>query len=754
MPEDKPIRVALAGNPNAGKTTVFNALTGARQHVANYPGVTVEKRQGRRRHAGRPIDFVDLPGIYGLTAYTQEEVVARDFCLREAPDVVVDIVDASNLERNLYLTVQFMELAAPLVVVLNMSDVARDRGISIDAPMLSRLLGVPVLPMVATKGQGLDELLDAVIAAATHRPRPVEIHYGAEIDEQLAALEALLPADVPRSACPTVQMPETTRQEGAMPAPQACFAVPRRWLALKLLEGDALVTAQVIASYPSRLGQGGTQVPGEGLRPTPAPNASDPTADQLRAAVARAQSRLHAVLGDTSEILIADRRYGFISGACREAVRTTVELRHDLSDRIDGVVTHQLLGPLIFLAAMFAVFSFVFALGNPLKDQIAAGCDWLAAAVAGLWPAGSAGTEYPLRSLLVDGVIGGVGAVVSFLPNIMLLFLALAFLEDSGYLARAAFIMDRVMHRLGLHGKSFVPMLMGFGCSVPAILATRTLDTRRDRLTTMLVLPLMSCSARLPIYLMILPAFFPLRWQAPMLWLVYLAGIFAAVLLARLLRRTILRGETAEFVLEMPPYRMPTLRGVALHTWERSKSYVRKAGTVILFVSIIMWFLTSYPKPAPQDLAGLSPAESKSAAVAHSYAGRLGHAVAPAVRPLGFDWRITTALIPAFTAKEVFVSQMGIVFNLGEVNTRDKESVSPLTQQIRAHYPPLTGLCLILFCLMSSPCVATIAVTWRESGHIFWPALQLFGLSLLAYAVTFTVYQLGSALHLGTQLLR
>ena len=707
MPDEKLIRVALAGNPNAGKTTVFNALTGARQHVANYPGVTVEKRLGRRRHAGRLIEFVDLPGIYGLTAYTQEEVVARDYCLREAPDVVVDVVDASNLERNLYLTVQFMELQAPLLVVLNMSDVARDRGISIDAPRLSRLLGVPVLPLVATKGQGIPELLDAVIAAAAHRPQPVEVHYGAEIDDQLVALESLLP-------------------DGWHGRLRPCSEVPPRWQALKLLEGDALITAQIFAALPD---------------PTP-----------LRAALARAQSRLKSLLGDSSEILIADRRYGFISGACREAVRTTVELRHDLSDRIDGVVTHQLLGPLIFLAAMFAVFSFVFAIGNPLKDLIAAGCDHLAATVAALWPAGSAGADNPFRSLLVDGIIGGVGAVVSFLPNIMLLFLALAFLEDSGYLARAAFIMDRVMHRLGLHGKSFVPMLMGFGFSVPAILATRTLDTRRDRLTTMLVLPLMSCSARLPIYLMILPAFFPLRWQAPMLWLVYLTGILAAVVLARLLRRTILRGETAEFVLEMPPYRMPTLRSVTLHTWERSKSYVRKAGTVILLISILMWFLTSYPKPAPDDLPGLTPAESKSVAVAHSYAGQLGQALAPAVRPLGFDWRITTALIPAITAKEVFVSQMGIVFNLGEVSTRAPDSISPLTQQIRAHYTPLTGLCLILFCLLSSPCLATIAVTWRESGHIFWPALQLFGLALLAYAATFAVHQIGSLLHLGTQL--
>ncbi len=836
---DRPLVVALAGNPNAGKTTLFNALTGARQHVGNYPGVTVEKKEGACRHAGRRLRVVDLPGTYGLTAYSVEELVARDFLLDERPDVVVDIVDASNLERNLYLAVQLMELGVPLVLAFNMSDVAEARGIRFDLELLSRLLGAPIVPTVAHKGRGTDELLEAVLAVAGGDegvPHPHPVRYGPEIEPELAALTELVAAS---------DAADTDRH-------------PPRWLALKLLEADRDIRKRV----------------GD---------------EQVLAAARRSAKHLQSVCGDRPEILIADRRYGFISGACQEAVESTVEYRHTLSDRIDEVVTHRLIGIPIFLALMYAVFYLTFTLGDAPTGWIEELFHWAGGHIARLWPKAS---DSLLRSLIVDGIIGGVGGVVAFLPNILLLFLAIAALEDSGYMARAAFLMDRVMHKIGLHGKSFIPMLIGFGCSVPAILATRTLGSRRDRLTTMLVVPLMSCGARLPIYALLIPAFFPQAWQAPVLWAIYLIGIALAVGAAKLLRKTILRGESEAFVMELPPYRLPTFRGLLIHTWQRGWMYLRKAGTVILLISIVLWAMTAFPRSpsfaadvpeeagridervvagarrvaaeagldanavaaavrAERDLAAAARthwaheagyvearrrrretidrlteapegegvgaflgardrvlaargrfeeavrdvaaeagdirylalakarddalddarrsapdvfpavlrylddvrdpalarlrrlrAEHRARRLAHSTAGRVGHTLETVLAPLGFDWRIGTALIGALAAKEVFVAQMGIVFSVGE----GPRASAALRERLRVAYRPLVAFCIMLFCLIGTPCVATVAVTWRESGSWRWPLLQWAGLTVLAYVVTLIVYQVGSLL--------
>ena len=696
------LRVALAGNPNAGKTTLFNNLTGARQHVGNYPGVTVERKEGVRVHGGIRLEIVDLPGTYSLTAYTEDEIVARDFVIDAHPDVVVDIVDASNLERNLYLAVQLLELGVPMVVALNMSDMAAARGYAIDLEKLSALLGdVPLVPTVGHRSEGTRQLLDAIVAVGTgaHRVRRVPIAYGWEVDDEVEKLAALL-------------------------EPEANALAPREpaWVALKLVEGDARVRDRVRAQCAGAKGI-------------------------LEAAEASVR-HLEGVFGDSPETVIADRRYGFISGACQEAVRRTAESRHEMSDRIDALLTHPVLGLPIFLGLMYLVFWATFRLSEWPMRWLETGFGRLGAAVSGLWPAGSAGA---LESLLVDGVIGGVGGVIVFLPNILILFLAIAILEDSGYMARAAFIMDRWMHKIGLHGKSFIPMLIGFGCTVPAILATRVLESRRDRLTTMLVLPLMSCGARLPIYALLIPAFFAERLRAPVLWGIYLVGIVAAVGLAKLLRATLFRGEATPFVMELPPYRMPTIRSAAIHMWERGWMYLRKAGTLILAVSICMWALTSYPKPPADAAAGASEGARRAAELEYSIAGRIGQALEPVTRPLGFDWRINTAMVGAFAAKEVFVAQMGIVFSLGEEAADETEAAEPLRQRLRETYTPLQGVSVMLFCLLSLPCMATAVVMWSESGSAKWMLLQWGGLTVFAYTVCLLVYQVGRLAGLGTR---
>ena len=699
--------IALAGNPNSGKTTIFNALTGARQHVGNYPGVTVERKEGRCRHKNKEIQIVDLPGTYSLTAYSIEEAVTRNFIIDEHPDIVIDIVDASNLERNLYLALQLMEIGAPVVLAFNMSDVAHNRGIEFDLDRLSELLGGPIVSTVGHKGAGLNELLDVAIEevqAPGSRIRP-RLEYGREIEQERGRIAGLLAES---------KMDLDNREP--------------EWVALKLLENDAELQKRIVEPH-------------------------------IKEALEVSMKSIENTTGDPPEILIADHRYGYISGACQECVRSTVEKRHEISDKIDAIVTNRVLALPIFAFLMYAVFHLVFTLGAPPMDWLEALFGWMGGTIAGFWPQGS---ESVMKSLLVDGVIGGVGGVVIFLPNIIFLFLAIAILEDSGYMARAAFIMDRFMHKIGLHGKSFIPMLIGFGCSVPAIMATRTLENQRDRLTTMLVAPLMSCGARLPIYALIIPAFFPSQWHAPMLWLIYVIGIALAIILAKILRSTLFRGETEPFVMELPPYRMPTLKSVSLHMWERSWLYLKKAGTIILAVSIVLWALTSYPQKqtfdtdyetriaqaeqqGQQETATALEQQRQAEELSHTLAGRIGHGLKPVINPMGFDWRIGTALIGAFAAKEVFVAQLGIVYSLGET---EEESVS-LRDQLRSNYSPLVGFCIMLFCLISAPCMATIAVTRRESNSWKWALFQLGGLTVLAWTITTLVYQLGRAFGIG-----
>ncbi len=834
------LTLALAGNPNSGKTTLFNALTGEDLRTGNYAGVTVDLHRGSRTYKGRDLEIVDLPGTYNLTAYSLEERVVREYLLENQPDVVAAVVDSSNLERNLYLPVQLMELGVPLVLVFNMSDRAKAMGLEFDIARLSQLLGAPIVKTVGYKGEGVDDLLEAALAVGDRPEAPprVRIPYGPDLDEEIARIQNLI-------------------EQTNTPLP---YGVESRWGAIKLLENDGEMR-QIMQD---------TSVLTE---------------------LEKSSARIKTLTGDQPEIALADRRYGFISGACQEAVRLTVENRHDMSDKIDALLLSRALGLPIFLLTMYAVFYLTFKAGAIPMEWIESGFAWLSNTLSSFWPRGS---ESALRSLLIDGVIGGVGGVVVFMPSILILFVALAFLEDSGYMARAAFLMDNLMHRIGLHGKSFIPMLTGFGCSVPAILATRTLESRRDRLTTMMVIPLMSCGARLPIYTLIIPAFFPAKWQAPALWLIYVIGILLAILCIRLLRNTLLKGESLPFVMELPPYRIPTLKSLAHHAWLRGWLYVRKAGTVILGISVVLWALTSYPRntrsetdseaaatanrseyladvqnlntliglppdatvlreaveaelgkeaiqaqhyesepeyrmaeeafqqkikeletgsdgaalqrfrsaveivsqaraatTAPEDRTDttgqnlldnhlLSEAEASlkqndplvwQAATRFEYdmagpfrekeesrpmiqrgeqmrsslAGRIGSGLEVILKPLGFDWRIATALIGAFAAKEVFVAQLGIVFSLGDTDAESQK----LRERLRAEYSPLVGFCIMLFCLIGMPCVATVSATRIESGSWKWAALQMAGLTILAWIVTAVVYQTGHWLGIG-----
>lgn len=738
------LTIALAGNPNAGKTTIYNALTGARQHIGNYPGVTVEKKESMITYDNQQLKIIDLPGTYSLTAYSVEEVVARNVIINEKPDVVVDIIDSSNLERNLYLAVQLMELRIPLVFVFNMKDMAQEMGIKIDVKSLSNLFGVPIIETVGSKGDGVKTILEEAIKVAKNPEikYPV-ITYDKVIEKYVNSVEELI-----KKYSTNIENYNT------------------RWLAVKLLEGDK----DVMQTVPSPI-----------------------VAEEVK----RASVEIDEMLGDSPETAIASARYGFISGACQECVTTTVEARHNMSDAIDSVLVNRVLGIPIFLGLMYLVFQLTFTLGNPFMGWIEQFFGFLGEKASVLI------THDLLRSLIVDGIIGGVGGVIVFLPNIIFLFIAIAVLEASGYMARVAFIMDKVMHKIGLHGKSFIPFLIGFGCSVPAIMATRTLDNQRDRILTMLVTPFMSCGARLPIYLLIIPAFFD-KNQALVLWVVYLIGIIMAIVVAKILGLTVLKGESAPFVMELPPYRIPTLKGVLMQMWERSWLYLKKAGTIILFVSIVMWALTVFPlfpaekaaeyenklpeleqvvetKTAELEKTGyiimtdenmqqaeevnsklsneeLSKAEQLMAEIddanmqieqinndlaeaelENSAAGRIGKFIEPVLTPIGFDWKIGTALIGAFAAKEVFVAQMGIVYSLGEAG----EDSEALREKLRENYSALTGFAIMVFALLSAPCMATFAIVKRESNSWKWPILQFFGMTAIAYIITFIIYQAG-----------
>ena len=665
----KELIVGLAGNPNVGKTTVFNQLTGMRQHVGNWPGKTVERAEGSFKHGEYEYDVVDLPGNYALSAHSMEEIVSRDFIVDDDSDVIINVVDAANLERNLYLTVQMMELGANLVMALNMNDFAKKKDHIIDIKLMSELLGFPVVEVNAKTKGGLDELLTTVEkAAANPVDSSVKLSYGDELRQHLADLQAIIEQD------------------------KSLLDVPSIWTAIKLLEKDSIVIEKVQKSSMS---------------------------SKIMMEVDKVSKHLIDVFDEGAEEVIANARYAFIGGLMAEAVKRPDVEKESTTDKIDKIVTNRLLAPFIFLGIIFSMFHLTYTIGAPFQEMIDQGFSALAEAVAGY-----ISNEY-LASFICDGIIGGVGGVLTFLPIIILMFLFLSILEDCGYLARAAFTLDIVMHKLvGLHGKAFIPMILGFGCGVPAIMATRTMENESDRLLAMMLVPFMSCTARAPIYAIFVAAFFT-QHQALMVTLMYVIGIVVALLVAAILKRTLFKGMSAPFVMELPTYKIPSLKGVLLHTWDKVKGFLRKAGTIILVCSIVLWILSSFP-------LGVEYGSEQSVL------GMIGTFISPIFAPLGFGtWQAAVAIIAGLAAKEVVVSTFGTLAGMEE---DDEEGITSLIQET---FTPLSSFAFMVFTLLYIPCFAAIGAIKQETNGFKWPLIMC-GITLVtAYIVSFLVFQIG-----------
>ncbi|WP_407423992.1 ferrous iron transport protein B [Methanobrevibacter sp.] len=671
----KELIVGLAGNPNVGKTTVFNQLTGMRQHVGNWPGKTVERAEGSFKHGDYEYDIVDLPGNYALSAHSMEEIVSRDFIVDDDSDVIINVVDAANLERNLYLTVQMMELGANLVLALNMNDFAKKKDHIINIKLMSELLGFPVIEVNAKNKDGFDELLTTVEkAAANPIDSSAKLSYGDELREHLSDLQALIEQD------------------------KSLLDVPSIWTAIKLLEKDSIVIQKVQQSSMS---------------------------SKIMMEVDKVSKHLIDIFDEGAEEVIANARYAFISGLMKEAVQRPAVEKETTTDKIDKIVTNRLLAPFIFLGIMFLMFHLTYTISAPFQGMIDDGFIYLAESVAGFIP-----NEY-LASFICDGIIGGVGGVLVFLPIIVLMFLFLSILEDCGYLARAAFTLDIVMHKLvGLHGKAFIPMILGFGCGVPAIMATRTMENESDRLLAMMLVPFMSCTARAPIYAIFVAAFFPEN-QALMVTLMYVIGVVVALLVAAILKRTIFKGMSAPFVMELPTYKVPSVKGVLLHTWEKVKGFLRKAGTIILVCSIVLWILSTFP-------LGVEYGSQQSVL------GMIGGFIAPIFAPLGFGtWQAAVAIIAGLAAKEVVVATFGTLAGMEE---DDEEGITSL---IHDTFTPLSSFSFMVFTLLYIPCFAAIGAIKQETNGFKWPLIMC-GITLVtAYIVSFLIFQVGGLMGFG-----
>jgi len=667
------IVAALTGNPNSGKTTVFNNLTGARQHVGNWPGVTVEKKEGISKYNSREFKVVDLPGTYSITAYSLEEMIVRKFISQEKPDVVVNIADASNLERNLYLFSQILELGSPAILVINMMDEATEKGIQIDIGLLSTLLGCPVVPMVAVKNRGTQELKKTILESADRSLhfREIRLNYGTEIEEEIEKIEAVLKKECEGSS---ILDKYTTR-----------------WFAIKALEGDDDILQELTKEF------------GE----------DSPIFKQIESSTRHIES----IYKQDIESVIVDFRYGFISGIAREAIIRERKEYISKSDKIDNILTNRILGFPFFALFMWLMFFFTFFLGKYPMKLIENLVGYAADGVSRLMT-----SPAWLKSLLVDGVIGGVGSVLVFVPQIFIMFLFISIIEDTGYMARAAFIMDRIMHWLGLHGKSFIPMIMGFGCNVPAVMATRTLESEKDRKLTILINPLVSCTARLPVYALFTAAFFAAN-QGTVTFSIYMLGMVLAVVMAKIFRKFLFPGESEPFVMELPPYRWPTLKSTFVHMWERGSMFLKKAGTIILAGSVIMWTLAYMPPGVRYGSA-------------ESLAGRIGHFLEPLVKPLGFDWKAAVALIFGFVAKEIVVSTYGTLFGVGE----DRAAI---ISRLQGNFTPASAYAFMAFTLLYTPCLATVAVIRKETGSWKWAAFAVFYQLVLAWVIAFLIYRIG-----------
>ena len=711
------INVALVGNPNCGKTSLFNIASGAHEHVGNYSGVTVDAKEGFFDFQGYHFRIVDLPGTYSLSAYTPEEIYVRKHIIDETPDVIINVVDASNLERNFYLTTQLIDMNVRMVIALNMYDELEASGNKLDYLKLSQLFGVPMVPTVCRKGEGVDKLFHVIIGIYEGSDfltqKKAEIR--TEVLEDLRDWHETYVPDHkfgshseeehirPRGIFSHIHINHGPELERSIQAVKKLISVNEqirhkystRFLAIKLLEDD-----KDIELFVETLPNGG----------------------EILALRDKEVQRIYNVMNEDSEQAITDAKYGFITGALKETFTDNHMEKEQTTRVIDSIVTHRIWGYPIFFLFLYIMFEGTFVLGDyPMQ-----GIEWLVDQLGNLIRNNMA--EGPLKDMLVDGIIGGVGGVIVFLPNILILYFFISVMEDSGYMARAAFIMDKIMHRMGLHGKSFIPLIMGFGCNVPAIMASRTIEDRKCRLITMLVNPLMSCSARLPIYLVMVGAFFP-NQASFVLLCIYATGIILAVLMARLFSKFLVKGDDAPFVMELPPYRMPTTKSILRHTWEKGAQYLKKMGGIIMIASIIIWFLGYYP----QHDAYETVAEQQE----NSYIGQIGKAVEPVIEPLGFDWKLGIGLISGVGAKELVVSTLGVLYT-------NEEDVENVNLSNRIPITPLAALAYMLFVLIYFPCIATLAAIKQESGSWKWALFAAGYTTVLAWCIAFVVYQLGN----------
>ena len=703
------INVALVGNPNCGKTSLFNIASGAHEHVGNYSGVTVDAKAGFFSFQGYHFRIIDLPGTYSLSAYSPEEIYVRKHIIEETPDLIINVVDASNLERNLYLTTQLIDMNVKMVIALNMYDELEASGNHLDYEKLSELIGVPMVPTVGRTGQGIDKLFHVIIESyegsdyvtknirkqvrnevlddmeAWHKDVEPEEQYGS--DHGIFRHIHVNHGPILEKAIEAIKK-EIARNEAIR------HKYSTRFLSIKLLENDRDIE-RVIAELPN--------------------------GEEILATRNRVAESIAKAMNEDSEQAITDAKYGFISGALKETFTEGKLEREQTTRVIDSIVTHRIWGYPIFFLFLYIMFEGTFVLGEyPMM-----GIEWLVEQIGNLF--NHYMPEGPLKDLVIDGIIGGVGGVIVFLPNILILYFFISFLEDSGYMARAAFIMDKIMHRMGLHGKSFIPLIMGFGCNVPAIMATRMIEDKKCRLITMLVNPLMSCSARLPIYLVLVGAFFPKIGSLVLLG-IYATGILLAVLMARLFSRFLVKGDDTPFVMELPPYRIPTAKTIFRHTWEKGAEYLKKMGGIIMIASILIWFLGYYPQGNYETIA-----EQQE----NSYIGQIGKAIEPVIEPLGFDWKLGVGLLSGVGAKELVVSTLGVLYaNDGDLDSVNLSDRIPITATVALGY--------MLFVLIYFPCVATLAAIKQESGSWKWAIFAAFYTTALAWIVAFIVKQLGA----------
>ena len=684
----KTINIALVGNPNCGKTSLFNVASGANEHVGNYSGVTVDAKAGYFDYKGYRINIYDLPGTYSLSTYTPEELYVRRYLNNEMPDVIVNVVVASNIERNLYLTTELIDMDYSMVVALNMYDELQKSGAKLNYKLLGDMVGVPMIPTVSRTGKGIDELFDTVIDVYERRNksvRHVHVSHGPVIEAAVGQIKEMLRTS------------------------KTALKYSPRYLALKMLEGDKEVIEML---------------------------SDNDNIDVLKSLSSKLRAEVEETLHEDIEQAIANEKYGFISGALQETMQQGKEDERNVTRVIDSLVTNKVVGIPIFLILMFLMFEATFVLGAYPMSWIEYGVSALSTWLHGIMAPG------PLKDLLIDGIIGGVGGVIVFLPNILILYLFISLMEDSGYMARAAFIMDKAMHKMGLHGKSFIPLIMGFGCNVPAIMATRSIESRSSRLITILINPFISCSARLPVYILFIGTFFPAHvgWAFIIL---YLAGIAVAFITAKLLRKVHFKEDETPFVMELPPYRIPTFKATCRHMWSKAEQYIRKMGGVILVASILVWALSYYPRP---DVEGELTSQQATEQQANSYMGRVGRAISPVLEPLGFNWKITIALISGTAAKELVVSTLGVLYAGGDdaPEALSETLTQPDPISGTPDFTPLIAASFLIFVSLYVPCIASITAVAKESGSWLWGAFSVIYNTCVAWLCAFIVFQIGS----------